>query len=141
MADYAKFLPEITPLHEPFWAAVKRHELELQKCAACGAFRFIPTEICACGSAKYSWEPVSGRGEVYTYTVVHRAPTAAYQADAPYVIAHVTLEEGPRMISNLVDCAPGDVTVGMPVEVIFDDVTDEVTLYRFRPIDNSTGDT
>lgn len=140
MADYDKFLPEITPLHEPFWAALRRHSLELQKCAGCGAFRFIPTEICPCGSLDYIWEQVSGQGVVYTYTVVHRAPTAAYQADAPYVIAHVTMQEGPRMISTLIDCEPGQVEIGMPVEVVFDDVTDEVTLYRFRPYNDSNGD-
>lgn len=132
MADYDKFLPEITPLHEPFWAALKEHRVVLQHCSDCGSFRFVPSEICPCGSADFTWEPIAGTGEVYTYTVVHRAPTPAYQADAPYVIAHVTMDEGPRMISTIVDCEPGDVTIGLPVEIVFDDVTPELTLYRFR---------
>jgi uncharacterized OB-fold protein len=133
MADYEKFLPEYTPLHEPFWSALRQHRVDLQRCDRCRRFRFIPTEACSCGSAEYTWEPIAGTGEVYTYTVVHRAPTPAYQADVPYVIAHVTMDEGPRMISNLVDCNPASVAIGMPVEVVFDDVTPEVTLYRFRP--------
>ena len=79
----------------------------LQRCDRCGRFRFIPSELCTCGSAQYTWTPIAGTGEVYTYTVVHRAPTPAYQADAPYVIAHVTMDEGPRMISTLVGSDPG----------------------------------
>lgn len=134
MAAYDKFRPEITPLHEPFWDALREHRVELQRCDDCGAFRFIPSELCsACASPGATWTPIEGTGEVYTYTVVHRAPTPAYQADTPYVIAHVTLDEGPRMISTVVDCAPDDVRIGMRVEVAFDDVADDLTLYRFRP--------
>jgi uncharacterized protein len=70
---------------------------------------------------------------VYTFTVVHRAPTPAYQADAPYTIAYVELEEGPRVPTRLVDVGPDAVEVGMPVTVVFDNVDDELTLYRFRP--------
>ena len=76
---------------------------------------------------------MSGRGRVYTYTVVHRAPTPAYQADAPYVLAYVELEEGVRMPTRLVDVDVDGVEVDMPVEVVFDDVDDDLTLYRFRP--------
>ena len=133
MADYEKFLPDVTPLHEPFWAAVKGHRIELQRCDACGAFRFIPSELCQCGSATSTWTPIAGTGEVYTYTVVHRAPTPAYQADAPYVIAHVTVDEGPRMISNLIGCDPGDVHIGMRVQLVYEDVTPDLTLYKFTP--------
>ncbi len=133
MAAYEKFTPEITPLHEPFWASVRAHELRIQRCDSCGAFRFIPTELCQCGSLDATWTPVAGTGEVYTYTVVHRAPTPAYQADAPYVIAHVTLAEGPRLIANLVGCDPSTVRIGMPVRLTYEDVTPELTLYRFVP--------
>ena len=76
---------------------------------------------------------MQGTGAVYTYTVVRRAPTPAYQADVPYVIVHVTLDEGPRMISTMVECEPDAVEIGMRVEVAFDDVADDLTLYRFRP--------
>ena len=91
--------------------------------------RFCP----ACGSQGCGWTQVSGRGSVYTYTVIHRGPTPAYQADAPYVIAHVELEEGPRVISNLIGVDPAQVRIGMPVEVVFEDVADGWTLYKFRP--------
>lgn len=137
MTTYDKFVPELTPLHEPFWEAVRRHELQLQRCDACPRFRFVPCELCRCGSAASTWTPIAGTGEVYTYTVVHRAPTAAYQADAPYVIAHVTIDEGPRLISNLIGCPPSEVRIGMPVRVVFEDVTPSLTLYKFAPRDDS----
>jgi uncharacterized OB-fold protein len=130
---YEGFVPEITDAHRPFWDSLKRHQAELQRCDVCGRFRFIPSERCPCGSRTYTWTPIAGQGEVYTYTVVHRAPTAAYQRLAPYVIAHVTLTEGPRMISTLVGCEPSEVTVGMAVRIAYDDVTPELTLYRFEP--------
>lgn len=132
---HQKFLPpdDMPEFHRPFWDALRAHRLELQQCEQ-GHLRFIPTEICpSCGSQHWTWRGVSGRGKVHTYTVVHRAPTPAYQRDAPYVVAHVELEEGPRMISNIVGCQPDEVRIGMPVEVVFDDVSEDWTLYRFRP--------
>lgn len=137
MTEYAGFLPEIPPelaaIHQPFWASLQRHAAELQRCDACGAFRFIPSEICRCGSRQSTYTPIAGDGEVYTFTVVHRAPTPYYQERTPYVIAHVTLAEGPRMISNVVGCDPDAVHIGMPVRLTYDDVTPELTLYRFEP--------
>ena len=129
------FLPpdDMPEFHRPFWEGLKARRLTVQKCHN-GHLRFIPTEICGkCGSEEWTWEPMSGRGKVYTYTVIRRGPTPAYQKDAPYVIAHVELEEGPRMISNLIGCAPGQVRIGMPVEVVYADVSPEWTLYKFKP--------
>ncbi len=135
MTTYEGFRPEITPLHAPFWDGLRRHELLVQQCANCGRLRFVPTELCpACYSSKATWSRVSGRGRVYTFTVVHRAPTPAYQADAPYALAYVELEEGPRLPARLVDVDLESVMVGMPVEVVFDDVAPDLTLYRFRPV-------
>jgi uncharacterized protein len=132
---YEGFRPEITALHAPFWEALRRHELLVQQCSACTRLRFVPTELCpACYSASAGWKQVSGRGRVYTYTVVHRAPTPVYQAEAPYALAYVELDEGPRVPARLVDVDPATVEVGMPVEVVFDDVAPDLTLYRFRPV-------
>jgi uncharacterized OB-fold protein len=131
---YGGFRPEITPLHEPFWDGLRRHELRVQRCDACGRFRFIPSELCPrCHSSAATWTPVSGKGAVYTHTVVHRAPTPAYQADAPYALAYVELDEGPRMPARLVDVDPDAVEVGMRVEVVYGDLEPGHTLYRFRP--------
>jgi hypothetical protein len=136
MSIHEKFLPpdDLPEFHRPFWDALKAHRLNLQKCDTCGRLRYVPTEICPrCGSEQCIWTAVSGRGKVYTYTVIHRAPTPAYQADAPYVIAHVELDEGPRMISNLVDCKTTDVRIGMPVDIVYEDVSADWTLFKFVP--------
>jgi uncharacterized OB-fold protein len=132
MSDYEKFLPVITPLDAPFWDSLKAEAAVIQRCDSCGEWRFIPREICGCGSTEATWTPIAGTGEVYTYTVVRRAPTPAYQADAPYVIAHVTLDEGPRMIGWL-ECDPADAEIGMPVSIVYRHVTDEVSLFAFQP--------
>ncbi|WP_375396612.1 Zn-ribbon domain-containing OB-fold protein [uncultured Sphingomonas sp.] len=130
-----RFLPpgDLPPLHRPFWDGLREHLLLVQRCPN-DHLRFIPTEICPrCGSQEWEWQPLSGRGEVYTYTVVHRGPTLAYQADIPYVIAHVALAEGPRMIANLTGCAPAAVCIGMAVQIEFYDAGEGWTLYRFVP--------
>lgn len=134
MAEYNRPIPRIEPSTEPFWQATKRHELVLQKCAGCGAYRFSPKEVCPkCTSTDYEWSRVSGEGTVYTYTIMERAPNAAWQAEAPYVIALVDLKEGARMMSHITGCPPGDVKIGMPVQVVFEDVSDEVAIYKFVP--------
>jgi uncharacterized OB-fold protein len=133
---YEGFRPDITPLDAPFWDALRRHQLVVQQCDDCGALHFVPSERCHhCGSAAARWTGVSGDATVYTFSIVHRAPSAAYQADVPYAIAYVELAEGPRMPTRLVDVDPSAIEIGMPVKVVFDDVDDDLTLYRFRPRD------
>jgi uncharacterized protein len=135
MSDYQKFLPEDIPDWQlPFWDSLREHQARVQCCDDCGAYRYIPKYLCPrCHSADASWTPVSGAGEVYTYTVVRRAPTPAYQADAPYVLAHVTMAEGFRMIARLAGAQPEAVRIGMPVVIAYEDVTPEWTLFTFRP--------
>ena len=134
MAEYNRPIPRVEPFTEPFWQATKRHELALQKCADCGAYRFSPKETCPkCASTDYEWSRVSGEGAVYTYTIMERAPNPAWQAEAPYVIALVDLKEGARMMSHIIGCSPQDVKIGMPVRVVFEDVSDEVAIYKFEP--------
>jgi uncharacterized OB-fold protein len=131
-----KFLPtpaDVPEFHKPFWEALKARRLVVQTCEN-GHRRFVPTEICHhCGSQEWTWEPMTGKGRVYTYTVIHRGPIPAYQKDAPYVIAHVEMDEGVRMISNLIGIEPAEVRVGMPVEVVYEDANPEWTLYKFTP--------
>jgi uncharacterized OB-fold protein len=133
-AAYDKFLPEGIPDWQmPFWESLRRRQAEVQRCADCGRFRYVPKERCpACFSPQASWEAISGRGEVYTYSVVHRGPTPAYQADAPYVVAHVTMEEGFRMAGGLRGTAPGAVHIGMEVCLRYEDATPRWTLFYFE---------
>src|SRR5262245_44305578 len=131
---YAKPLPEPTALSRPFWEGTRAGQLLLQKCDACGAFRWTPQVLCrVCYAPEYTWTETGGRGTVYSFTIVHQPQTPAFREELPILIAIVELAEGPLMLTNLVGCAPEDVVVGMPVEVAFERATEEITLYKFRP--------
>ena len=135
-----RFFPDTMPspladvITLPWWKAASEHRLVVQRCASCGHTRLPPTPVCPeCRSADAEWQEVSGRGEVYTYTVVHR-PIAAGQP-LPTVIAVIALEGagGARMISNVVAADPAQVRIGMPVEVVWEDMSEELAIPRFRP--------
>jgi uncharacterized OB-fold protein len=136
MADYTKPLPTPDPVTAPFWESVKAHAMQIQRCGGCEQYIFYPRSLCpSCMSEELTWTPVSGRGVVHAFTIPHRHPNPAFGTEAPYVVALIELEEGTRMLTNLVnvDPTPEAVQVGMPVEVVYDDVTDAITLPRFRP--------
>lgn len=117
----------------PYWEAARRHELLLPRCRACDGRWSPPGAACPrCGALDFEWAPVCGRGEVVTYTVVHRAPSPAFAARVPYLLAVVQLAEGPRLLTNVVDCAPEEARIGLPVEVTFEEHADGV-VPQFRP--------
>jgi len=131
---YARPLPRITPDNRPFWEAARRHELRLQRCTECGRFRYPPSSVCpGCLGESAEWARVSGQGIVTTWVVFHKLYFPAFAADLPYNVVQVELAEGPRLTANLVGVANDAIRVGLPVEVVFDDVAPEVTLPRFRP--------
>jgi uncharacterized OB-fold protein len=116
----------------PFFDAARESKLLIQRCTACGEHQFYPRKICThCGDPGVEWVQASGRGTVHTYTVIHRG-IPGWMEEGPYVAAIIDLEEGVRMTSNVVECAPSDVRVGLPVEVTFVD-EGEYVLPRFRP--------
>ncbi|HEX9438019.1 MAG TPA: Zn-ribbon domain-containing OB-fold protein [Candidatus Limnocylindria bacterium] len=118
----------------PFWEAVHRGELRIQRCARDGAFFFPPSPRCPRDwSTEWSWERTSGRGTVFSFVTFQRSYHPAFRDQLPYVVAIVELEEGVRLVTRLTGVAPAEVRVGMPVEVAFTPVTDEVTLPLFRP--------
>lgn len=124
-----------TVITRPFWEATKQRRLALQRCGGCQTYVFYPRPFCpACGSSDLAWTDVSGRGTVYSYTVARRPTARAFEADVPYVIAIIELDEGPRMISNVVGCTPEEVRCGMRVEAVFEDASEEITLVKFRPV-------
>jgi uncharacterized OB-fold protein len=134
VSAYAKPLPQVTPAMRPFWEGARRHELVVQRCAGCGAHRFPARDICSrCLSREAEWTPVSGRGTVFSWAVMHQVYHPGFAAEVPYAVVVIELAEGARLVSNLVDCAPADIRAGMPVEVVFDDVAPDVTLPKFRP--------
>jgi len=131
-----KPLPVADPVTQPFWESVKREAMALQRCNACDQFIFYPRGICPhCLADDLSWQQVKGTGLVHAFTIVYRHPNPAFQGGIPYVVALIELDEGVRMLSNLVGVAadPAAVTVGMPVEVVYEAQTDGVTLPKFRP--------
>ena len=135
MDAYAKPLPRITRDNRPFWEACRRHQLALPHCTACAHAFWPPGPLCPfCFAAAVEWRRVSGRGTVSSFVVVHPKWFPAFAAEIPYNAVQVELEEGPRLTANLVGVANDAIAVGLAVEVVFDDVTDEVTLPRFRPL-------
>ena len=132
--EYKKPLPVVTALSRPFWEACRRHELIIQRCLRCSTFRFPAAILCPeCLSEEGEWERVSGRGKVFSFVVFHRLYHPGFEADLPYTVALVELDEGARLTSNIVGSPPEKVVCEMPVEVVFEDVTPEVTLPKFRP--------
>jgi uncharacterized protein len=120
-----------------YWQATAAGQLSLQRCDACQQFTFYPRVQCpACGSPRLRWTVVSGRGKVWSFSVVERAVSEAFRASVPYVVALVELEEGPLMMSNIVDVEPAEVRIGMAVSVVFEPIDDERSLPLFQP---STG--
>ncbi|MCK9486974.1 MAG: Zn-ribbon domain-containing OB-fold protein [Dehalococcoidia bacterium] len=119
--------------NEPFWDALKQGELHLQACASCSALQHPPRAMCAsCGSFDLGWRQASGRGSVYTYAVTHQPIHPALQGFTPFATVLIELEEGPRLASNLVDVAPDEIEIGMPVHVVFEPLNEEITLPLFR---------
>jgi uncharacterized OB-fold protein len=126
--------PSPDPLTAPYWEAAVERKLRLPRCRACEKWHFYPRSLCPhCGSADLEWRDAEGCGEVFSFSVIHRAPSPAFAADVPYVVAIVSLAEGPHLMTNIVGCAPGSVRIGMPVAVDFKVLDDGASLPVFRP--------
>jgi len=136
MTDHSgKFMPRSRPETASWGEACREEKLMIQRCSQCGAFQFYPRIVCtSCMSEQIEWFQASGRAKVRTYTVCRLPVAKAYAADVPYVVALVQLEEGPTMMSNIVQCDPESVVSGMPLEVVFEAWTDEITMPQFRPV-------
>jgi len=131
-----KPIPLPDDITRPYWDAAKKHELRIQQCKACSNYQHPPEEQCPqCGAADFDWPQLSGQGVVYTFVIDRRLMTPSF--NEPYVIAQVNPVEAQhdtvRITTNISDCELGDVYCGMPVEILFEDVTDEITLPQFRP--------
>ena len=117
----------------PWWEAAREHRLVAQKCTGCSSLRHPPGPICPdCSDTASEWVELGGRGTVYTFTVVHQQ---FVPADVPYVVIAVDLPEGVRIVSNLVGADPRDVHIGMPVELVWEDMSDDLALPRFQKSD------
>ncbi|MBI2206264.1 MAG: OB-fold domain-containing protein [Candidatus Rokubacteria bacterium] len=134
---YAKPLPTIDDDNRPFWEALTHGELRLQRCLACGHHRYPIAPACPrCLAAEHEWTRLSGRGRVFSYVVFHHVYHEAFRPDVPYNVALVQLDEGPFMFSNVVGVPNEALRCDLPVTVVFDRVTEAVTLPRFRPLED-----
>ena len=132
--DYRKPLPRPTATSKPFWDAAHEGRLLVQGCPSCGHVQHPPRPLClSCWDGALEWREASGFATIYSFTVAHRTSTKGFRDDTPYVVAIVETDEGARMTTNITGCDPASVRIGMRVAVVFDAVTDAVTLPRFSP--------
>jgi len=132
-AGSSKPLPAMRGLAAQFYESCRRHELRFQRCRSCSAWRHVPREMCpGCGSWDWHWAPSSGRGRLFSWTVVARPLHPAFAAAAPYAPAVIEMEEGVRLLSCVVDTPPDELTIGMPLTVDFEDLTLDISLPVFR---------
>ncbi len=144
--DLERPLPQpITPEARPYWDGLKAQQLMLPKCADCGHTFFYPRALCPrCASRAITWIQASGRGRLHAFGIAYQSFNRAFKVPPPYVLAMIELEEGPRLLSNLVNVTadPAHVKCEMPVEVVFERLSDDVTLPLFqpaRPADRAAG--
>jgi uncharacterized OB-fold protein len=131
--EYKLPLPRTRGPAAEFYKFCKAHELRFQRCTDCRTWRHIPRDMCAkCGSFNFEWARSSGRGTVFSWTTVTQPMLPQFAPLVPYAPAVIELDEGVRMVSWVTDVKPDDLALGIPVEVVFDDVTLEVTLPKFR---------
>ncbi len=130
---HPKPLPIVTDENRPYWEGCRQGKLLLQHCQQCHQYQFYPRLYCMqCGSDKLQWAEASGRGRIYSYTIIHRNKTPEFVQDVPYNVAIIQLDEGPRMMANIVGSDNSQLGVDLPVTVVFDPVTDEISVPRFK---------
>ena len=130
-----RLIPPQTELTQPYWDAAREHKLVVQQCNSCSHRLFPPGANCPkCGSADLAWTEMSGKGSIYTFTIAHRPPHPVLAAQCPLAIAVIELDEGPRLMSNVVGCDPADLRVDLPVRVAFEPIDDsDIVLPVFTP--------
>lgn len=133
MSATTRPLPRIHPEAAPFWQAARERRLLLQQCSRCRRYQHYPRLLCRhCHSRDLSWQDASGKGSIYSFSVVYRSP-GGFSDDVPYVTAVVELDEGARMFSRIIACDPEKVEIGMRVEASYERQTDELTFVMFKP--------
>lgn len=134
MTKMNNILPTPTPATTTFWEAAKRHKLLIQKCKQCECHIYYPRGFCPeCLSPDLEWVESSGEGTIYTYTIVYHSPIREFESRVPYILAIIELKEGVRIMSNIVHCEPAEIRVGMTVQVIFEEVSKNISLPKFQP--------
>jgi len=128
--------PEITRLTRPFWEALLRHELMIQKCLQCSEYQWYPRATCIhCGSPDVEWTRIEGKGTIYSYAIVNLVVgnSPLWGKDIPYALGLIELDEGPRMYGKMTDCRLTDVQIGKRVEARFLDLQPDLSIVGFTP--------
>ena len=134
-AKPTRFEPPVSEASQPFWDATREERFLIQWCTACDQVVFYPRENCpSCLGTSFEWKQASGKGTVYASSVQHRAANPLMANRVPYVVAMVELEEGIRIMSNVIDCAPDDVVVGQAVQLTWEPLSDGRNLPQFSPL-------
>lgn len=132
-SDVGRPLPQPTRDNAAFYEAARRGELRFQRCSSCGRFRHYPRPLCPhCLGREYSWERVSGRGTVYTWTIVRGPTLPGFEAELPYNVVDVLLDEGIHFVSQVLDCPAEEIYAGLPVVAVFVPAAEDVTLVKFE---------
>ena len=132
--EYKKPIPGVSADTIQYWEALREHKLMLPKCQDCGKISFPPRTFCpACMSLDTQWTELSGRATVHTFSVVYQNGTPGFAEEVPYVVGYVTLDEGPQMMTNVIDVDPQKVEIGMKVEIVYKDVMSDLTMPYFKP--------
>jgi uncharacterized OB-fold protein len=131
--DYKKPIPIPDEASRPFYEGAREHRLMLQRCSACETWHWPVISRCpVCLSTDVSWAQASGKGTLYTFALMHQILHPGFASEVPYNVAEIDLEEGVRVSSNIIGCSNDDLRIGMPLEVTFEDITDEVSLPKFK---------
>jgi uncharacterized protein len=135
MSELASLMPPIDESNRPYWDGLRERQIRMPRCEECGAFRFRHSRYCpGCGSDRTKWHELSGRGRLWARCVFHQVYFPAFRERVPYGVVVVELDEGVRLYSNLVDVeSTMEVPIGAPLEAVYEDISDDVTLLKFRP--------
>lgn len=134
-----RYMPRIYAEEREFWEGAAAEELRLQQCGQCRRVRYPIGPVCpTCLSDAFTWEVMSGHGHVQTFAVFHKAWAPWMERKVPYVVAQVEIDEGPRLTTNLLEIAPGDVRIGLAVSACYERIADDIVLLQFAPVGSAT---
>jgi uncharacterized OB-fold protein len=131
--DYTKPIPVPSQESQPYWDGLRERKLMMPRCDDCQHHWFPPSLLCPrCNSDRWTWTTMSGRGRIFSYVIYHRVYHPGFAQDVPYAVAVIELDEGPRMYSNVVGIEPEKLSCDMRVEVVYEPITETVTLPKFK---------
>lgn len=134
MPEYNKPIPVPSAESQAYWDGLRDGKLLMPRCDACGKYWFPPSLLCPhCNATKWTWTSTSGRGRIFSYVVYHRVYHPGFADEVPYAVAVIELDEGPRMVSNVIGIAPDKLACDLRVEVVYQPITDTITLPKFKP--------